>query len=157
MRSLLTITVLVLLSAAAASGRSRWRHIRDDDAFRCKIRACGNPSVIWPRRGHRWTRRRRWARWAGDVLIVQRGLFRAPVRLPARVSEDGVYHLPSWEPKRCGRRPIAVEITVSDGSQLVVAAPESARFALVGPYLAAAVENLPEPPVPGPHIRRQER
>lgn len=154
MRPLFTVTVLVLLAAVAASGWSRRRFKRHGDVFRCKIRACGNPSVIWPRRGHRWTRRLRWARWTGDVLLVRRGVLRHPIRLPARVCGEGVYHLPSWEPKRCGRRPIAVEITVSDGSQLAVAAPETARFALVGPYLAAAVENLPEAPGPGRHLHR---
>jgi hypothetical protein len=154
MRSVLTITVLVLLAASAASGWSRWRFTRHGDVFRCKIRACGNPSMIWPRSGQQWTRRRRLARWAGDVLLVRRGVFRQPIELPAYVCGRGVYHLPSWEPKRCGRRPIAVEITVSDGSQLAVAAPESDRFALVGPYLAAAVENLPEAPGPERHIRR---
>jgi hypothetical protein len=158
MRLLFTIAVLPLLSVvamAAAGGLSRWRFVRVGGAFRCKVRAAGDAPAPWPRLRRRWSRRRMLARWVDSVLVVRRGpIIGRTVSLPAQVSRDGPYGLPRWEPRRCGRRPLAVELVVSDGSRVEVAAPEAARFDLVGPYLAAAIHNLPRAPVPRHRIRR---
>jgi hypothetical protein len=149
MKSLFIVSCLLLVGLAGAVGWSRWWFVHAGDAFLCKIRACGDPSVLWPRLARRWPRRRMWAKWVGDVLVVWRGpVMTRSVQLPARVAHAGVYSVPSWDPKRCGRRPIAVHLLVSDGSCVEVAAADTARLALVGPYVAAAINDLPRTPVP---------
>ena len=90
-----------------------------------------------------------WGRWKDDILVVRHGpLLLRRASLPALVCREGVYSVPAPGPKRCGRRPIAVELAISDGSRVEVAAPESARSALVGPYFAAAIHDLPQAPLP---------
>lgn len=149
MRSMFIVTACLLLGTAGAAWCGRWWFRRAGDAFRCRIRACGRPSVLWPRLPRHWTRRRMWARWGGDILIVRRGpVFPRYVRLPAQVSPAGVHSVPSWDAKRCGPQPIAVELRVSDGSRVELAAADDARLAMVGLYLAAAMHDLPRAPVP---------
>lgn len=87
--------------------------------------------------------------WVGDELVVRRGpVFDREIVLRARVTSAGVYVLARGKARWWGHQPIAVGLTVSDGSWVEVAADEEARMALVGPYLAAAVNDLPRAPVP---------
>jgi len=90
-----------------------------------------------------------WAAWHDDVLVVRRGpVLARTIRLRATLAPAGVYAVPPDDATRCGNRPIAAGLRVSDGSQLEVAAAAEAREALVGPYLAAAINGLPRAPVP---------
>jgi hypothetical protein len=149
MRSLLIVASLLLLVALAVRLIRRRRRTRAHGAFRCKARLCASRSAIWPYLRPRWTLRRLWARWDGDELVVQRGLLLSrTARLPARVLADGVYLLTCVDVTRLGAQPIAVELEISDGSRIEVAARNSARLALVGPYLTAALHGLPRAPAP---------
>lgn len=146
MGSLLWFVVTLAVGVVLVAERLHWWYFkRFRGAFRCRIRALGAPPSRWPRLGLDWSRRTL-ARWDGDRLIVRRGRFRN-TRLAARVC-GGVYCVPAWNPDRCGLHPLAIEVVVEDGARLEVAAPNTARLDLVGPYLAAATRNLPEAPVP---------
>jgi len=126
--------------------RSRQR-FRDSGApFRCRLRVRGHRSAIWPSLGRHWSRPM-WARWEGDVLIVRRGPVLArtiPVRTQPLV--EGVRNLLFEAPRLCGSRPIGVVLTVWDGSWIEVAAATEDRLTVVGPYLAAAISDLPQAP-----------
>jgi hypothetical protein len=145
--SLLTIAFLGALVAGIAARRSRRRFV-EEGAFRCRIRAGEYPSAVWPRLRRSWSRRM-WAIWADDVLIVRRGPgIPRVIPLRAQVAAYGVYTLSAHQVRRCGSHPIAVGLRVWDGSRLEVAVDQEARLELVGPYLAAAVTDLPKAPVP---------
>jgi hypothetical protein len=59
-----------------------------------------------------------------------------------------VHHLLAEAPRRCGSRPLGVVLKVWDGSRIEVAAATDDRLQVVGPYLAAAISDLPRAPVP---------
>jgi hypothetical protein len=149
MRSLVLIASLLLLVALAAQLIRRRRFARSKGGFRCKARLSARRSVLWPRLRPRWTRRRLWARWIGDELLVRRGrVLMRTVRLPAKVRGDGIYLLTCLDVTQLGSQPIAVELEISDGSRIEVAARTSARLDLVGPYLGAALRGLRRAPAP---------
>jgi hypothetical protein len=144
---LVVAVLLVLLGTGVAARRSKRRFIEAGDAFRCRLRACGGTPASWPRLTGRWSRRM-WARWDGDVLVVRRGpVFARAMVLRATVSRVGVYVLPVRDTRGRGRA-IAVGLRLCDDSRVDVAAAEQTRVALVGPYLAAAINDLPRAPVP---------
>jgi hypothetical protein len=89
-----------------------------------------------------------WALWADDVLILRRGPFLArTVALQVTMSTVGVYILPGYDTR--GRAAaIAVGLRLPDGARIQVATTEDGRVTLVGPYLAAALNDLPTAPVP---------
>ncbi|MEU4426588.1 hypothetical protein AB0F81_38705 [Actinoplanes sp. NPDC024001] len=146
--SLLFLAFLLLLGAAARERRGRRGFVDGGGAFWCRIRTIGDPPRGWRRLRRRWSRRM-WARWSGDVLVVRRGpVLDRTVRLAARVSPVGVYVLPARDAKRCGAHPIAVRLWMHDGPLVEVTATESERTELVGPFLAAAFNDLPKAPVP---------
>jgi hypothetical protein len=143
---LIVVAVLLLL---ASVDRICWLRFAWGGAFRCQVRSIGEPSARWPDLGGDWTGRR-WACWHNDELRIRSRLpWSRTIRLPARIRSDGVYRVPAWNPDLCGRRPVAVELVASDGARVEVAAHDTARLELVGPYVAAAMRNLPEAPVPG--------
>jgi hypothetical protein len=144
---LVIAVLLLLLATGVVARRSRRFFIGAGDAFRCRLRACGGPPASWPRLTRHWSRRM-WARWDGDVLVVRRGpVFARAVVLRATVSRVGVYVLPVRDTRGRGRA-IAVGLWLCDDSRVDVAAAEQTRVALVGPYLAAAISDLPRAPVP---------
>jgi hypothetical protein len=146
---ILVIAGLLLLDVGVvAARRSRNRFIRADDAFRCRFRACGYLPAIWPSLARhcmrRWSRPM-WARWADDVLIVRRGpLLPRTISARAQVCWAGVYGVPPDDHVGFGQRPIAVGLRFSDDSVVEVVTAGSERLALVGPYLAAAINELPQ-------------
>ena len=74
-----------------------------------------------------------------------------PTELPEviEVTATGVYVVPRSESRRTsGTRAIAVRLRLPDGALLEVTADRSERAELVGPYLAAAISDLPRAPVP---------
>jgi hypothetical protein len=149
MRSVFVIASLLLVLALVAQLVRRRCFTRGSDAFRCRARLCAKRSVLWPRLRARWTSRRLWARWERDELVVRRGmLLMRTVRLPARVRGDGIYLLTCLDVTKLGSRPIAIELEISDGSWIELAAKSSARLGLVGPYVGAALHGLPRAPAP---------
>ncbi|MEV6300584.1 hypothetical protein AB0M02_14350 [Actinoplanes sp. NPDC051861] len=147
MMPLLFLTLVVLLAALARERRTRREFTDDGGAFRCRIRTAGGPPPgEWRLLRLRWSRRM-WARWCGDVLVIRRGpVLDRPVRLAARVCRAGVYALPARDARHCGRDAIGMRLQVHDGALIEVTAAEPDRSALVGPFLAAAFNDLPKAP-----------
>ncbi|HKG51237.1 MAG TPA: hypothetical protein VKB14_12420 [Actinomycetales bacterium] len=144
----MVVAIFLALFGTCATRLSVWRFRRTGAAFRCRLRVCSLTSARWPR-SSRWWSRPMWAAWHDDVLVVRRGpVLARTIRLRATLTPAGVYAVPADDATRCGKRPIAAGLRVSDGSQLEVAAAAEAREALVGPYLAAAINGLPRAPVP---------
>jgi hypothetical protein len=146
--SLLVATLVVLLITGGMARCSQRHFNRWGDAFRCRLRLSGYTSAIWPRMGPHWSRPM-WALWNEDVLVVRRGPIRARViPLRAQVMGGGVRTLSSHELRRCGPQPVSVVLRIWDGSYMEVAAADEDRLSLVGPYLAAALNDLPTAPIP---------
>jgi hypothetical protein len=144
----LVAVVLVLLGCGVAAYRGRKRFIWSGTTFRCRIRTCGDTSRAWPRLRRRWSRPM-WAMWVGDVLLVRRGpVVDRALPLRATVSTAGFYRLPANQAKRCGPEPVAVCMKAWDGSRIEVVTDRESRVDLVGPYLIAAVHDLPGAPLP---------
>jgi hypothetical protein len=143
----LGILVVVLILGVVAR-RSRQRFQDSGDAFRCRLRVRDHRSATWPSLGRHWSRPM-WALWEDDVLIVRRGPALAR-RIPLRTQSpvDGVRSLYLNAPRLCGSRPIGVVLSVRDGSWIEVAASADNRMEVVGPYLAAAISDLPRAPLP---------
>lgn len=145
--SLSAAAVLAVLVVGVIARCSRRRFLQANDAFRCRIRACGYTSAIWPRLRLRWSRPM-WAVWIEDVLVVRRGpVFARVIPIRAQIGEAGVCTLTRRDVRWCGSDPIAVGLRVWDGSRMEVAAAEDTRLALVGPYLVAAVNDRPQAPL----------
>jgi hypothetical protein len=159
MRSMVTVAVVLLATVAlpaAVGWWNRWRFARVEGSFPCKVRALDAPSGLWPHLRQDWPRRRSWARWIGETLVARQGSLRTrTVALTVKVTDEGIRGVPAYEVRRCGRFPLVVELLLPDGSRVEVAAPGSARIALVGPFLAAAVHALPQAPS-GKHQRRRQ-
>jgi hypothetical protein len=146
--SLLATGLLVLILADLTAHVSRRRFQRAGAAFRCRSRTSGYTSASWPRLRRHWSRRM-WAMWADDVLVVRRGpVLTRSVRLRAQWSPTSVYAVAPREVRSLGPAPIAVDLTIGDGSRIEVAADQRGRMNLVGPFLAAAVSALPRAPAP---------
>ena len=146
---LLIATLLLVDAGIIAARRSHNRFIRADDAFPCRFRAYDRRlSVIWPSLArhctHRWSRPM-WARWVDDVLIVRRGpVLPRTISARAQVCWAGVYSVPPNDHDGFGRHPIAVGLRLSDNSVVEVVTAGYERLALVGPYFAAAINDLPD-------------
>jgi hypothetical protein len=142
---LLIVALLLVDVTVIAARRSRNRFIWEDDSFRCRFRACGTASIVWPGLVRRCTRRwsrPMWARWVDDVLVVRRGPFLPrTLSVRAQMCRAGVYDMPPEEPGGLGSHPIATGLLLNDGSYMEVATGRSERLALVGPYLAAAASS----------------
>ncbi|GAA3349262.1 hypothetical protein GCM10020358_70700 [Amorphoplanes nipponensis] len=149
MWTLLALGILFGAPAIAIAARRSRQRFRDSGAaFRCRLRIRGHRSAIWPALGRRWSRPL-WALWDDDVLVVRRGPGPArTIPLRAQLPVDGVHHLLHEAPRWCGPRPIGVVLKVWDGSWIEVAAATDDRLQVVGPYLAAAISDLPRAPAP---------
>jgi hypothetical protein len=141
-------TFLAVLVVGMVARRSRRRFQDSDAVFRCRLRVLGHRSAIWRSLGRHWSRPM-WALWDDDVLIVRRGpVLARTIPLRAQLPVEGVHHLLSEAPRLCGSRPLGVVLKVWDGSRIEVAAATGDRLRVVGPYLAAAISDLPRAPVP---------
>jgi hypothetical protein len=141
------VVVVLVAGITARSSRRRFRQ-RDGAVFRCRLRAGDYPSAIWPHLAHRWSRRM-FAVWKDDVLIVRRGpVYGRIIPLHAQVSTAGVHAHPIPPPRRCGPDPISMVLRLWDGSCVEVATAGQDRLSLVGPFMAAAINDLPQSPAP---------
>ena len=68
------------------------------------------------------------------------------VPLHTQPPADSVRSLLFEAPRLCGARPIGVVLDIRDCSRIEIAAPAGDRMAVVGPYLAAAINDLPQAP-----------
>ena len=145
-------TLFVVLVTGGLVARCSRRRFQDSgDTFRCRLRVRGDRSVPWPSLGRRGSRPM-WAFWDDDVLIVRRGPGLARVvPLHTQPPVDGVRSLLPDAPRHCGTRPIGVVLSIWDGSRIEVAASTDDRMAVVGPYVVAAINDLPQAPVPRRH------
>ncbi len=141
-------TCLAVLGARVVARRSRRRFQEYGDAFRCRLRVQDFRSAIWPALGRRWCRPM-WALWDDDVLVVRRGpVLARPILLRTQPYVDGVHSLLGEAPRRCGPGPIGVVLKIWDGSRIEIAASDLNRMLMVGPYLTAAINDLPPAPAP---------
>jgi hypothetical protein len=140
---------MLVIGMIARSSRRRFQDA--GAAFRCRLRVRGHRSAIWRSLGRHWCRPM-WARWDDDVLIVRRGPVLAwTIALRTQSLADGVHNLLVEAPRWCGPRPIGVLLQVWDGSWIEVAAATDDPLEVVGPYLAAAISDLPGAPAPRRH------
>jgi hypothetical protein len=145
--SLVLGALLVVLLAGLMERRSRRKFRNSGEAFRCRLRVRGCRSAIWPALGRHWARPM-WAMWDDDVLIVRRGpVVARAIPLRTRSPADSVRTLLLEPPRLCGSRPIGVVLKIWDGSRIEIAASTEDRMAVVGPYMAAAMNDLPAAPV----------
>lgn len=128
--------LLVLCGARLSVLRTRRALSSLPDAFRCKVTAV----VGTPASRRRWPRRTCHAVWLHDSLIVVHGTWWARVvPFAVRVAEGAVDTAPPGEVSGLGGHVVMMSLRLDDGSHVVVAAPESARALISGPYLAAQV------------------
>jgi hypothetical protein len=129
--ALLTVAVLVV-----------WRHVmwvrREPGLFRCRVRVASG----WLP-GYRtvWSRRARRALWAGDVLVLFRGIgLVQPKPLPVVCARGEVESLSRRAVSRLGSHPVALHLVLEEGVWLEVAAPAEARAQLCGPFVVAQLQ-----------------
>jgi hypothetical protein len=140
MVALLIVVVLTVLFAVGLEIRARREFAEDGSAFRCRFRRHGEPPASWPELRRYWSRHM-WARWSNNMLVVRRGpIGDRVVRVIATVRPVGVYY-------RSGGSDIAVKLEI-DGANVEMTAAAHQRLELVGPFLAAAVRDLPPAPTP---------
>ncbi|MEV4701739.1 hypothetical protein [Actinoplanes sp. NPDC049316] len=146
--SLVVGTLLVVLVTAWSARCSRRRFQDSGTAFRCRLRVRGRRSVIWPTLTRRWSRPM-WALWEDDVLVVRRGpVLGRTILLRTQTPVGVVHNLDLEAPWLCGTRPVGVVLKIWDGARIEVAARAGDRVGVVGPYLAAAINDLPKAPDP---------
>jgi hypothetical protein len=127
----LGIPIWLVVGALLGALWSRHTHRSAPGVFPCKVRTIS--SAVGP---VKWTRRTTYARWVHDVLLVHSGM--ALVRyqaLPVRSIDDPIAPAPGVK-VRGGDDPVAVRMTIDDGSQLEVASLASAAELLTGPFYA---------------------
>lgn len=131
------LAAVVAIGAALIAAQVIWTR-RRHDLFRCKIRLAGGwlpgHTTAWPRRATR-------AMWARDVLIVFRGVAFVRVEaLPVACAHGTVHTLARREVSRLGPHPVALDLVLDCGPRFEIAAPESARSQLCGPYVVAEIQ-----------------
>jgi hypothetical protein len=133
----------VLATVAVLTTWVRVRYARRLPFFRCRI---GPPPRPLRRGEARWCRRRTWATWVGDVLMIRSGPFRlwlTPLRVEV-LREVTVEILDRGEVRGLGRRPAAMRFALPSGGDVEVAVAAKDVDRLVGPFLTAALAGLPE-------------
>jgi len=141
------LAVATLLAALGWGRRSRRRFAEDEHSFECRFRACGPAPAGWRLPQRRWSRWM-WARWTGEMLVVRRGpVLNRTLRLAPRIGAPGVFRPAGQAEQTPGIQQIMARLTVG-GRTVEIIASGYMRTQLVGPYLAAAVTDLPKAPVP---------
>jgi hypothetical protein len=118
------------------------RFARHPQAFRCRIGDVPGGTGI----GTRWRRRRTWARWVNDVLLIRSGLLRMGIQAVAAELAPGTVLEYAPLDVRLGLHPISLRMTTDDGDVIDVAVALASRTLLAGPFLAAAIPGLPRAP-----------
>jgi hypothetical protein len=132
------------LAAIVAGVWMRARYTRRMAFFLCRI---GPPSAPWRRRA-RWRIGRRRAAWVGNVLLVPSGVLRMFLA-PLTTGMPRTAALRLLEPEEApglGLHPVAMRLTSDDGRLLEIAVSQSSADEVVGPFLVAALPELPQAP-----------
>lgn len=147
----LTVTVMLLAAAgllAVVLIDGRREFARLSGTFTCRLRLAHG---ALPGLRRQWTGRPVRASWAHDVLLVRAGPLRGTTRVFRVRSVEGAMREASPRAVRAlGLDPVLVRLRLDEGEIVEVAAPGSARELLVGPFLAACVDDDDRP-------RRQPR
>ena len=140
------VSALVTIAVVTVWAKVRYGR-RLPTSVRCRL---GRPAGRWPRRGRRarWCRRRSWATWVDDVLLVRSGVLRLWLTpLPVGVAKEvTVRALGPREVRGLGRRPVALRFTLRGAGDLEIAVASDNVDRLVGPFLTAALAELPHAP-----------
>jgi hypothetical protein len=131
-------------AVVAVSVWARVRYARTLRVFRCRI----GPPVFRLRRNARWRIGRRRAAWAGTVLLVSSGalrLFLAPVTTELSRTAS-IRPLEPGQVRGLGSAPVSVRLVTDTGRPLEIAVARAYAEELVGPFLAAALPQLPPAP-----------
>lgn len=145
---LLAMPVVMCWGMALCGLLARVRFIRGDAVFRCKVclRSGWVPGVPTD-----WYRRWTYARWAHNVLLVQRGVFRPGLlTMVVEKLDGGVRDAPQLCRGGLGNTPLALVARLDTGDVVEVAAADKDRVPLAGPFLVAAVEGMRQAPVDRP-------
>jgi hypothetical protein len=133
----------VLATLAVLTVSARVRYARHLPFFRCRL---GRPPGRRRRSRARWRRRRTWATWVGDVLMVRSGALRlwltpVPVGIPREVTLEP---LERGDVRGLGPRAVVLRFALRGGRELEIAVAAEHADELVGPFLTAALSGLPE-------------
>ena len=148
----MVVTGAALLVGSAVVGtfavlavRARVRYARSLPSFRCRL---GPPTSRRRARRARWCRRRTWAAWVDDVLLIRSGALRLWLTpLSVGVAEDAkLQALGPSEVRGLGPRPVALQVTVRGEGEVEIAVVAESADRLVGPFLTAALSGLPHAP-----------
>jgi hypothetical protein len=137
--------VSVLVTLAVLTVSARIRYTRRLGSFRCRL---GPPAASRRRSRARWSRRRSWAAWVDDVLLVRSGALRLWLTpFPVCVARDvTVQALRPGEVHGLGPRPVTLRFMLADAGELEIAVAADSADRLVGPFLTAALSGLPDAP-----------
>ncbi|HSK25395.1 MAG TPA: hypothetical protein VK894_00615 [Jiangellales bacterium] len=140
-----TVAVALVAGGLVVAGAARAAFARGHETFRCTLRVRGARRRPGERQG--WPRSRTRARWVHDVLVVRRGLLVPRIEvLAVRAPEEAVRRLVGGEVRGLGAEPLCLVLRLDDGRMVEVAAAAPDRTLLVGPFLAAAMRELPDGP-----------
>lgn len=139
--TLLLLAAVGLLTVVLIDGRREFGRL--PGGFVCRLRLAHGALPGLPRR---WKGRSVRAAWAHDVLLVRRGPLRATTRVFHVCSVEGAMREVSPRDVRgLGLEPVLVRLRLDEGDVVEVAAPAPARELLVGPFLAACVNDDDQP------------
>ena len=106
---------------------SRHRVNRHPGVFRCRVRRAGAVD------GSRWSRTRRHARWAHDVLLVHRGLALARCEPVLVAGLTGPVR--TLAVKGLGDRPMLLQLLLEDGRLVELATSSGDVVPAMGPFV----------------------
>lgn len=133
--SILAVGLLAFLALQAHVTRTRPALL--PNAFRCKVAIATRGEIV----AYAWPRRASYAVWVHDVLVVFDGFGRTRIRPLAVHFADGPV-APMIHPARgLSSRPVVMSLELDDGRHALVAASQSARSLMAGPFLAALISS----------------
>jgi hypothetical protein len=151
--ALVGVPLLVLAGMLTSSLITRRVFSSQPDVFRCKARLetvnrmdavnSRNPECLFDGPldnglSARWQRAACHGLWVHDTLVLASGFWRARVRMfGVHFAEGTVAKAASDKVSRLGPQPVCVLLQLDDDTRVVLAAPESARGLVCGPYLVA--------------------
>lgn len=131
-----------LVAAALLIGRANRRAVqRRPGVFRCVVRI--TPSGPLCIRGPKPSRRRYYAVWVHDVLVIYVGLaLHRVLSLPASGVDSRLVRVRPAEVVGVGRESVSLSVRLRDRSIVRLIAPVSAVGLIPGPYVAAALPPI---------------
>jgi hypothetical protein len=137
--------LVVAATVVTLALRGQAWYARDLVSFRCRV---GRPTSGRRRHRTRWCIRCTRAAWVNDVLLLRAGVLRLwLVPLEVGVARDVMVRvLEPGEVRGLGPRPSALRFTLRFAGEMEIAVAAEDAGRLVGPFLAAALSDLPEAP-----------